>query len=225
VILRESIAANSREGKFLFRLRQNKQSATERTERTEKTDDMIKDVEVGRAIDATLPTGPGQRCRKIFALCRELRSIPRLAGADPRDLRHVVQRWHERALPVIRTKDFVETWCDFLQSWRKVKHQVGEGPMAELFRRASAADPPAAAAGYEDVRVRRLASLCVHLQDAAADGPFHLDCRTAGRLLGVDHKTAWRWLTLFQLEGLLEVVSKGSQATHKASRYRWVRGR
>ena len=29
---------------------------------------------------------------------------------------------------------------------------------------------------------------------ADAEGSFFLDCRKAGQLLGVSHKTAWKWM-------------------------------
>src|SRR5262249_2289974 len=64
------------------------------------------------AIEASLPAGPGQRNRKVFDLARRLKAM---AGRDtsPAMLRGIVKEWHRRALPVIRTKDFVETWTDF----------------------------------------------------------------------------------------------------------------
>jgi hypothetical protein len=187
-------------------------------------DDMGVCGAVEDAIRATMPSGPGQRNRMIFALCRRLKALPHLADADPGELRDVIQRWHQLALPAIRTKPFEETYIDFLRAWPKVKHPAGSGPLADLFQRASAAPPPSVATGYEQEGLRLLVSLCRELHRAADPGPFFLGCRTAGTLLGVDHTTAWRWLFLLKEDGVLELVSIGSQSTHKASRYRYVAG-
>jgi hypothetical protein len=61
------------------------------------------------------------------------------------------------------------------------------------------------------------------LQRVAGAGPFYLDCRTAGRLVGVHHTTAWIWLTtVLPADGILEVGARGSQATGKANEYRYI---
>src|SRR5262249_6565198 len=72
------------------------------------------------AIEASLAAGPGQRNRKVFDLARRLKAM---AGLDtsPAMLRGIVKEWHRRALPVIRTKDFVETWTDFQTAWLNVR--------------------------------------------------------------------------------------------------------
>jgi hypothetical protein len=70
--------------------------------------------------------------------------------------------------------------------------------------------------------LRLLASLCRKLQRQAGDADFFLDCRTAGRLLGVPHNTAWRWLMVLCADGMLRAGEKGSQAKHRASPFRYV---
>jgi hypothetical protein len=64
--------------------------------------------------------------------------------------------------------------------------------------------------------------LCCELQHIVGDGDFYLDVRSAGRLIGVDHTTAWRWLKVLCADGLLAAGVKGSKATRKASRFRFI---
>jgi hypothetical protein len=151
-----------------------------------------------------------------------LKAIPALADADAKQLKPCVQAWHKLALPIIATKPFEETWIDFLRAWPKVRFPKGTEPMTQIFSAACAADVPAVAEHYEQEQLRLLVALCQELQKATGDGPFYLSCRTAGRLLGVDHTTAWRWLFLLVQDGVLQEVTKGSQQTKKASRYRYL---
>ncbi len=177
--------------------------------------------DVCRAIDGTLPSGPGRRNRQVFELCRALRALPWLVDAQPDELRPLVRAWHARALPHISTQPFDETWIDFLRGWPRVKFPKGSEPMTQKLAEALAQDPPAVAARFDSVPVRGLVALCRELQRGAGDGPFFLGCRTVGRLFQVDHSTAWRWLYLLTAEGVLEVTTAGSRASGRASRYRY----
>ncbi len=176
------------------------------------------------AITSTLPKAPGQRRRGIFVLCRYLKAIPDLASADLPTLRPVVVEWHRQALPFITTKAFTETWADFIDAWARVKFPAGQGVVDAAFQRAVASKPPPkAVALYAEPPVLLLASLCRELQRIAGDGPFFLDCRTAGRLVGFHHATAWRLLTVvLPADGILAGGAKGSKGTHKANEYRYI---
>jgi hypothetical protein len=184
-----------------------------------------KDQEALReAIAATQPEAEGQRHRGVFLLCRHLKAVPSLANAAPAKLRPVVEEWHRRALPFIRTKEFSETWADFVSAWDKVTSPAGRGPVDEAFRRAKAAkSPPKAARLYAgEPKVVLLAALCRELQRRAGADHFYLDCRTAGKLLDVPHKQAWRWLNMLCADEVLEAGEKGSRARHLANQYRYV---
>ena len=200
---------------------------------TETTDDMValgggasakQKIPIhDELLELTQPHGPGDRNRAIFDLARALKALPALCDADPRELRPNVVQWHKMALPVIATKPFEETWIDFLQAWPKVKYPLGTGPMEETFKRAKSATPPPEATRYDQTKVKLLASLCRELQRDAGKGPFFLSCRTAGRLLEVDHTTAWRWLmVLFVQDGLLEVTERGRPGGRRATRFRYI---
>lgn len=176
---------------------------------------------INEAIRDTLPKAGGRRNRAVFELCRALRAIPDVRDTDPKELRPIVQAWHKAALPVIGTKPFEETLIDFLKGWARVKFPRGAEPIREAFE-AGMQHIPAAAAAYEQEPVRLLLALCTELQRRAGDSPFYLDVRTAGRLLGVPHPTAWRWLFLLQADGHLIEVEKGGASTRRASRYRYI---
>jgi hypothetical protein len=104
-----------------------------------------------------------------------------------------------------------------------MKYTAGHGKIEAVFEVALKSQPPQkAVALYEEEPLRLLASLCRELQRQAGDEDFYLDCRMAGRLLGVPHNTAWRWLTILCADGLLRAGEKGSQAKRRASRFRYV---
>jgi hypothetical protein len=172
---------------------------------------LVEDEDVQKVISETLPREFGTRHWRVFDLARSLRSMPRFKDADPRDLRPIVAQWHRRALPDIRTKEFEETWIDFLQGWVKIKHLKADGVVMEAFRRAAEGEPPpVAVARYPDnPRLQILVSLCRELQRVAGEEPFFLSTRTVGHLLSVEPKQAWRWLFLLEVDGILRVVKKG----------------
>ncbi|MDP6546307.1 MAG: hypothetical protein QGH60_20195 [Phycisphaerae bacterium] len=88
----------------------------------------------------------------------------------------------------------------------------------------AARENPIADSPYEIEDVRVLVALCRELQLLIGNDPFFLSTRTAGRLLGVDHTTAWRWLFLLETDGWIKTVEKGGTAKNprKATRYRYV---
>lgn len=175
---------------------------------------------IEQAILESLPTGRGQRNNQILDLARALKSIPALADAGADDLEPHVRRWHSLAKPVIRTTAWVDTWSEFVYTWSRVKHPKGAGKIQEVLDRAQASPPPQAALRYDDDRYRLLVSLCRELQRAAGEHkPFYLACRTAGRLIGVKHKTAWRWLHLMLHDKVIREVEKGDRTRRRASRY------
>jgi hypothetical protein len=180
-----------------------------------------RDREVERVIKDTLPSGPGRRHRCVFELARKLKSLPQFAEADPGDLEPLLRLWHELALPIIMTKPFMETEIDFRHAWEKVKFPTGSGPLDAAWGQALNMAEPAEAGRYDDERARRLLTFCGLLQARAGSRPFYLACRSAGRLCGVVHTTAWRWLQLFERHGVLVRVSTGSQAKRKANEYRY----
>lgn len=196
------------------------------SERGETKSDATVESSVEAAICATLPKELHTRNRQIFEFGRALKSLPQFADADPREFRRYVKLWHERALLNIATKEFEETWIDFLKAWPRIKYARGEEPMAKIFERAIALETPKIAVEkYPDhSKLKILVSLCRELQRAAGNKPFYLSVRTAGRLLDVKPMTANRWLFLLQSDGILTLISKGGTAetVRQASRYLYI---
>ena len=177
--------------------------------------------QIKTAIRESLPSRPGRRNRQVFELCRSLKAIPEIADVEGAELEKVVRAWHKKALPAIATKPFEETWIDFLRAWPRVKYPRGQGRILEILK-AAKQSVPVEAERFEQPALRLLVSLCRELQREAGPEPFPLACRTAGRLLEVDHMTASRWLYLLVQTGILTEVEKGSQRQNKATRYRYV---
>lgn len=184
----------------------------------------VKDV--GKAIELTLPRSIGTRNRCIFDFARTLKTMPSFCDADPKQLRELVWEWYNRALPKIATKDFEETWIDFLIAWPRIKHKIGEGPMAEIYEKTIQLDPPEIAVEKypKHDKLKTLVSLCQELQRAAGDNPFFLTTRTAARLLKVTPMTISRWLFLLETDDILKVIAKGgtAKAPRKATRFRYI---
>jgi hypothetical protein len=80
---------------------------------------------------------------------------------------------------------------------------------------------PAASNAYHLDGLRLLVALCRELQRLAGDNPFFLGCRDAGRLLGVSFQRAAKWIRRLSRDGIIIRVSKGTQASGKASEYRF----
>lgn len=200
---------------------------------TERTDENIgepKEIEgevsVEKAIDKTLPIIIHTRHRKIFEFARELYSMPEYTEADPKEFRSVVEQWHKKALPNIETKEFEETWIDFLKAWPKIKHKIGDEPIAKIFDKAIRLEPPQIAVEkYPDnSNLKLLVSLCRELQRAAGENPFFLDVRTAAKLLNSYPMQISRWFFLLETDGILKVISKGKMTRSGgiATRFKYI---
>jgi hypothetical protein len=140
-----------------------------------------------------------------------------MPDATPDELRPIIRQWHAQALPFVRTKPFDESWTDFAVAWSRVKRPAG----ASFAAAAASAGVPAVAQrlGY-DGALARLAGLCDALQRQWGGRPFPLGCRKAAEYLGVSKTEANRLLAALQFDHVLELVTKGTKATGKASEWR-----
>jgi len=187
---------------------------------TETSDGELSQTE--RAILDTLPEIEGQRNRRLFDLARRLKALPYLADADVSSLEPIVRRWHTMALPVIRTKNFSDTWIEFTLAWQKVRYPFGSGPVRELFQQAIQEPLPRKACKYDSEAVRQLVALCAALQRYAGDQVFFLACRTAGHLLGISHVAAWKILRMLEMDHVLRRMKTGTKKEKKANEYRYI---
>jgi hypothetical protein len=175
-------------------------------------------IAVEQAIARTLPTGPGQRNRRLFDLAQALKGI--MPGAIPDTLRPTVREWHRRALPFIRTKDFDETWADFLVAWERVKRPAGCSLQAALAAITHEPAPPVA--DRYDGALRTLVALCWQLQRQWGRRAFPLPCRIAADVIGVSPLKAWQMLEALRIDRVIRLVKKGSKATGRASEWRFI---
>ena len=203
---------------------QQKQTDVSRADRAYRGKQIAKgcEDEIENAIQATLPTGPGTRNQQVFQLARALKGIPSLANQSPGSLRWIVEKWHALALPHIRTQPFEETWIDFLKGWPRVLTPMRLNLLGDALK--AARDNPVAGLTYDTEDVRVLVALCRELEASVGDVPFFLASRTAGRLFGVDHSTASRWLFLLESDGWIETIEKGGtpERPRKATRFRYT---
>lgn len=200
---------------------------TEQTEKTEKTQAIEgEEKRVERIIQKTLPTEFGTRNRKIFEFARELKSLPEFEHADHVQLEGYFRTWHKLALPNIRTKDFAESWIDFLKSWEKIKYKVSESPIMQLLERLENMKTIETIQNrYPDnLKVQKLAMICHLLQSQAGVDAFFLPCRKAAEILEISAMQASRYFFLLQKDGFLKEIEKGGGGHNprKASRYKYL---
>jgi len=176
--------------------------------------------DIEHAISSTLPQGPQQRNKAIFRLCQSLKGIAALRDHPARHLREIVQEWHRRALPVIDTKDFDETWKDFVHGWPRVKWPKGVVLGLALAKALEDTTNPAEASIYTDPRNQLLVRVCWQLQQMCGDSPFFLSCRNAGRIMELSHVEGSKRLEMLCADGILEVVEH--YTNNKATRYRCI---
>ena len=179
---------------------------------------------IEKLIHDCLPPHPGQRHKCLFKLARGLKGIPELAEQPVTVIEPYIKRWHELALPQLRTQSYEDSWWDFAESWESVKYPLGAGLMSDVISRASTADMPAVAERYENPKVRLLIAVCRGLQQEQGDDPFFLSVRSVAEIGEITPIQASRWLRGLVRDGVLERVSKGDYATHQASQYRYIGG-
>jgi len=180
----------------------------------------LSDQQVLEAIEKTLPEGPAQRNRAIFAFARRLKGIPGLADIDPMGLEPVVAEWHRRALPMIATKDYEETLANFLQGWQRVKSPVH----LDYVRRVREQAEQEPVGDFQKRELRVLAGICKVLQEDSKADTFYLAVRTVGAAFGISAMHASRWLYLLEAKGLIRTVEKGGTAKNprRATRFQYT---
>ena len=193
------------------------------TEETEVTEAIAYDSSVSSASSvifpkSCMPTRTGMRHDCIFVLARYLKN--QYPTSQPHEIKHIFSLWWLAALPVISTKEFDESWIDFLVAWDNVKH-----PLGSSMNRITSGLPDHSItneASIYGIVGANLLELCIRLDENQKtnwnDEPFPLACRIAGDVLDINRNYANSLLQLFTKNGFLELVTKGN--TVKANRYR-----
>ena len=177
---------------------------------------------IDQILEVTLPTRPRQRNRRILDLARGLRFDAGLQDLAFRDLRPIVKRWHVAALPFVATRDFDETWADFIRAWPRVRLPLSGG-LDAAWQYAQSAPLPSAAADYDNPLVRQLVALCHALKDST-EGKFFLSTHGAARLLGALPMQVLRWLRMLEVDGIIKLLLRGDPVVRRAGRYKWTGG-
>jgi hypothetical protein len=163
-------------------------------------------------IDRTLPHGPGQRHKAVFAFARQLRGM---GYRDAGVCRPLVAAWHRMALEVIRTKPFSSTWMDFLDGFGRIQLPTRDGVLRPLIAQALSGLGSGASS-----RAKVLA-VCEALQRHHGPGkPFALGCEVvATEIIGRSAEAARGLLNRLIGDGLLRRTFRGSRASGKASEW------
>ena len=183
------------------------------------------------AIAATIPSGPGFRNGQIFVFARYLKGMPQYGNSEVGALKPVLVEWHRRALPFIGTKDFGETWRDFVVAWGRVKSPISHGPLALIVQAALSKPAPQAADRYDTPDLRALVAVCAELQRIHGEEPIFLTCRDAAQYVGGNRAAFRIWnrhlnrlvadkvLRLHQQGGWMKRDGTSVGKSHRASEY------
>ena len=123
---------------------------------------------------------------------------------------------------MIESKDFIETETDFLHAWSRVRSPMGMDYLAMIRERAMLAQPLELAQRWGMEGFGFLITICAELQQDAGGGSFFLSARDAGRLIHTSYSTASRMLASLTHYKILEVVTKGTAGTRRATTFRFV---
>ena len=182
-------------------------------------------VPICNLIEGTLPPCNGTRRHRLFMLARAIRTNADLKDIPIPKLKPIVQEWHRLALPMIRTKDFDESWIDFIEAYKRVDLSRCWDSAEAAMKRADTKELPPEAVQYDSEFVRRLVGLCSELSRSSIDGTFYLACRKAAEVLGNEnHAFAAKTLRMLCADGVLLETDRGGPHNNRASRYRYLRG-
>ena len=200
---------------------------TKQTEQTKHTETIVskeKEKEIYVFIDKTLPQKYKQRNQKIFFLALYIRSMH--WDANPKWYRWAVREWHRRALPNIRTKEFLDTWLDFMVAWNNLKYGYIE-PL-QIFEFSKELEPPEQLVN-DHPKETKLHKLCVwcrelHKAHEVYGSIAYLGCRTIAEGLKISHETGNKYFRILCLEDYLDIVEIGkmTKAGGIATRFRYV---
>ena len=168
----------------------------------------------------TTPKRPRERNARLFDLARGLRFNLGKADSPLSELKQIVRRWHKTALPVIRTKDFDETWSDFVHAWMCVQVPFGADLLSYAWQRSQNDPAPSVLTNYDSKPVCRLICLCHALAVLSPKLHFFLSTHEAARLLNTTAMQIHRWLNMLVADGIIGIRCRGNE--HRATRYRWT---
>lgn len=205
---------------------------TESAETTETTEVMtsavsahsvLSVVSVEEIISQTLPKRPGERNECVFGLARGLKFDAGMGIAPFSELKPIVRQWHDQAFAVIDTKEFDETWSDFVRAWGVARVPLHADVVGWAMGKAKTEPLPPEATSYDSEPVRLLLGLCFQLASLHPEGRFFLSSHVAGEFLEMSADRALRSLAMLCADEVLQRVEPGN--ARRATRYRWIAAR
>src|SRR5262249_11463422 len=106
--------------------------------------------------------------------------------------------------------------------WKACSNPLAGCFVEAIFEEVQRAPLHPVAKQFSDERLRLLVGLCAALQRYHGDRPFILACRTAGRLLGVSHEQANRWIRALEALEILRRTYTGNNVERKANEFFFV---
>lgn len=179
---------------------------------------------VSAVVGQCLPANGNQTASRLFKLARGVKMLEKQSGYafTAADMEQIFQLWHEQSRPFLRFKQTEQQYMtEFLLAYDNARRPLDEDDLQTAWQRAQTEPLPPSANKFRSNEMRQLVALCWQLQLAQPDQPFHLSCRNAGHLIGVDHVQAARFLVRLVAEQILTITKKGEQKTGKATRYRF----
>lgn len=184
---------------------------------------VIEDSFVCFDVSPFLPTAEHQNNGLLFQMARKVLDVERERGAplDSSEVLAILDQWHSRNQHLRAGVSREEYLAEFLRGLTNAKIPLSETPLSLAASLIESEPFPPEASRYSDVKVKRLVSLCWQLQRLTAPGPFFLTCRDAGKIVGIEYTTAYRWLIAFcePRTGFLQLKKRGSQLTREGNEY------
>ena len=173
----------------------------------------------------SLPTGPGERHRRLFDLAQRLKDIA--PGATASFWAGAFSEWWRLAALVVRSQDRGASWREFVDALDRVRVPTSfTAPRLAIFPYKDADKGPENpnTSCVHSERDRLILAACSRLAALSRDGVFFLSYRLAGEACGLrSHVQAGKRLRGLVAAGCLIVVGKREQPSasrRRATRYR-----
>jgi hypothetical protein len=181
----------------------------------------IKIQKIHEAIAKTVALNPNpEHIRKrLFQLVREVKTIVGFDKSIDDSYKKIAQKWFVKSKPHLNDDPFDIIWAQFMTGWNKVKYSTDSQIFLKLSCIAYSCEYPPICSERGEV-LKDLIRLCAVLDSYWSPEPFYLSCRMAEDEFGYSHAKMAALLEMLVLDGVLELVKKGSMG--RASRYKFL---
>jgi len=158
--------------------------------------------------------------KQLFQLTREVKTIVGFEKPIDDTFKPIVEAWHKQSGKHLEDELFDILWAKFKTSWNKIKYPTDNEIFVKLLEIAEQSQFPPICNVCKDDVTKELIRLCAVLDAYWSPEPFYLSCRQAELLFVHSHAKMAKLLELLVLDGVLELVKKGSMG--RASRYKFL---